>query len=330
MHSGAAPENGLRSVYGQIIRLPEEDTSAAGGMAHPFGEEEAASLKSLHELFCRCLQRGHWELARACLPQLHRSPDSREIEEILRGLVKAPYLLRCDENHTSQQVAWFWLNTLDTWFGWDDKHPTKHLKDETAFLLLLEEIQDEVSEQALKELYEAFLFSHHESKENRKKISSPHLSPYTVSSLHGVLSQNPLLVQAVIGFLLMNDTQSVILEYNHRLLNITVNFLLDFITSLHENQQTEATNGHLGSQTVDHIYNILSTMHFNIDLQAIELRQLCEELYKTCWEKGKLLEDQVQACMLRKQNYGLVGLYGSVTSEKIKSHIIAQRTPGKG
>ncbi|XP_063804247.1 zinc finger FYVE domain-containing protein 26 [Pseudophryne corroboree] len=299
-------------------------------MEHPFGEEETSSLRSLRDFFCRCLERGHWELARACLPQLHRSVDSGEIEAIVRGLITAPHLLRCDEQHTPQQVSWFWSDALDAWCGWDDKQPPKILKDETEFLLLLEELQNEASEQVLKELHKAFLLSHHESMENRKEISIPHLSPSTVSSLHGVLSQNPRLVQAVIGFLLMNDAHATTLDYNHHLLGITVNFLLDLITSLPENQQTEAPNGHLVSQRADHVYRILSTMYFNVELQSAELRRLCEELFKACWEKGSLLEDQVQACMLRKHNYGLLSLYGSVTSEKIKARIIAQRTPRKG
>uniref|UniRef100_A0A8C3SBW4 Zinc finger FYVE domain-containing protein 26 n=1 Tax=Chelydra serpentina TaxID=8475 RepID=A0A8C3SBW4_CHESE len=41
-------------------------------MMHPFGNEEAASLEHLFWFFCECVQRGDWELAQACIPQLHQ------------------------------------------------------------------------------------------------------------------------------------------------------------------------------------------------------------------------------------------------------------------
>ncbi|XP_040267483.1 zinc finger FYVE domain-containing protein 26 isoform X2 [Bufo bufo] len=288
----------------------------------PFGEEEAASLSRLREFFCRSLRRGHWELARACLPQLSRGPDAEEVEEILRGLVTAPHLLRCDEERSPQRLAWYWYDALDAWLGQAEKRPPDVLTDETEFLLLLEEFQDEASEQAVKELYEAFLYSHSEVKERREN-PSPRFSEATISSLRGGLSQNPRLVQALIGFLLVDDASS---EYNHYLLNITVNFLLDLLSSLQEKDEAGATRGH----TVSQIYRVLGSMHFSMELQASELRYLCEELFEICSDKGILSEDHVQACLLRKQNCGLVTLYGTVSKEKIKAQIITQKSPGKG
>ncbi|XP_053553819.1 zinc finger FYVE domain-containing protein 26 [Bombina bombina] len=296
--------------------------AAAGVMSHPFGEEEAASLRSLYRFFCRCLRRGHWELARVCLPQLHRGPQAVEVEETLRALVAAPHLLR-DEKHTAQQISWFWLNALEKWLDWDQKPLQTFLKDETEFLLLLEELQDDASEASLKEMYEAFLYSHHE---NRRDGSAPQLSPSTVSCLQCVLSQNPRLVQALIGFLLADSSLSSALEYNHHLLNIYIDFLLVLLTSLQETQQNQESNEHLAGQ----IYNVLSTMHFNSELQSTELKHFCNELFQACWsEKSVLKEEQVQTCMLRRQNYTLVSMYGSVASEKLKAEITAQRTPEK-
>ncbi|XP_075700633.1 zinc finger FYVE domain-containing protein 26 isoform X2 [Rhinoderma darwinii] len=290
----------------------------------PFGEEEeAASLNSLREFFCRCLRKGHWELARACLPQLSRGPDAGEVEEILRGLVRAPHLLRCDDDHTPQKLAWFWLNALDVWLVWTDKLPPDILKDETEFLFLLEEFQSEASEQT--ELYDAYLYGHAELKENRKEIPSPRFSEATVSSLRGFLSQNPRLVQSLIGFLLVADAHPASSEYNHYLLNITVNFLLDLLSTLQEEDEADAV-----SRTSRQIYGVLSTMHFNVELQAGELRHLCELLFNVCSHRGLPSEDRVQACLMRKQNYGLVSLYGTVSNEKIKAHITTRKSPAKG
>ncbi|XP_056403074.1 zinc finger FYVE domain-containing protein 26 [Hyla sarda] len=292
----------------------------------PSGEE--ASYSSLPEFFYRCLRKGHWELARACLPQLSRGPDAGGVEEILRGLVRAPHLLSYDEEHTPQKLAWFWLNALEVWLAWADKQLPDILKDETEFLLLLEEFQNGATEQTVKELYEAFLYSHSELKENRRETPSPRFSEATVSSLQGALSQNPRLVQSLIGFLLVDDAHPVCIEYNHYLLNITVNFLLDLLSSLQRVDEAGSTDS--ASCTVDQVYSVLSTMHFNMELQAGELRRLCEELYNICSDKGILSEDRVQACLLRKQNYALVSLYGIVSTEKIRARISTLKSPGRG
>ncbi|KAM9294446.1 zinc finger FYVE domain-containing protein 26 [Gastrophryne carolinensis] len=294
-------------------------------MEHPFGEEEAASLRALRQFFCRCLKKGHWELARACLPRIYRGPGAGEIEAIIRGLLAAPHLLHCTEDHTPQQVAWFWSDALEAWLKWGEEQPATNFKDETEFLLLLEELQNEIPQQSLKELYEAFLFSHKESKKIKNKLSGPCFSPETRSSLRKLLSQNPPLVQALIGLLLIDDAHSPALEYNRRLLNIFVDFLLDLLASLDEPNETE---GDLTAE--DQIYRVLSTMHFNVDLQATELRNLCDKLFSASWVNGCLSEEHVQASMLRKQNTTLVSLYGNVMSENIKANVVAQRSPRKG
>ncbi|XP_069805654.1 zinc finger FYVE domain-containing protein 26-like [Dendropsophus ebraccatus] len=295
-----------------------------------FGEEEeeaaSASFSRLREFFGRCLRKGHWELARACLAQLSRGPDAGEVEEILGGLVRAPHLLSCDEEHTPQKLAWFWLNALELWLGRADKLLPDILKDETEFLLLLEEFQKGTTEQTVKELYDAFLYSH---SENRREKPSPRFSAATVSSLWGCLSQNPRLVQSLIGFLLVDDSHPASMEYNHYLLNITVNFLLDLLSSLQKEDEAGSTDRHSASCTVNQVFGVLSTMHYNTEVQAAELRRLCEELF-VCADKGILPEDAMQACLLRKQNCGLVSLYGTVSSEKIRAQITTLKSPGKG
>ncbi|XP_077113084.1 zinc finger FYVE domain-containing protein 26 isoform X2 [Ranitomeya variabilis] len=280
-------------------------------------EEEAEALDRLGEFFCHCLRTGRWELARACLPQLSRSPDAGEVEDILRGLVRAPHLLRYDEAHTPQKLAWFWFHALEAWHG-QAKQPLEVLRDEAEFLLLLEEFQKEASEESVKELYEAFLYSCSVVKENRREFPSPRFSEATISCLWGALSQHPRLVQSLIGFLLVADSHPVSAEYNLYLLNITVTFLLRSLSSLQE--EVAAT-----SQTVNHIYSVLSTMHFSLELQAPELRRLCEELFNVCSDKGMVCEDRVQACLLRKRNYGLAALYGTLATEQIRTRIVSAK-----
>lgn len=215
---------------------------------------------------------------------------------------------------------------MEVWLGWAGKQPPDSLRDETEFLLLLEEFQDGASEQTAKELYDAFLYSRSELKENRRENPSPRFSEATISSLWGFLSQNPRLVQSLIGYLLVDDAHPASAEYNPYLLNITVSFLLDQLSSLREEDEAGSTAAH----TRTRIYSVLSTMHFNPELQAGELRRLCEELFTICSDQEILSEDHIQACLLRRQNWGLVSLYGTVSNEKIRARIISQKSPGKG
>ncbi|XP_069623961.1 zinc finger FYVE domain-containing protein 26-like [Ranitomeya imitator] len=222
-----------------------------------------------------------------------------------------------DEAHTPQKLAWFWFHALEAWHG-QAKQPLEVLRDEAEFLLLLEEFEKEASEESVKELYEAFLYSCSVVKENRREFPSPRFSEATISCLWGALSQHPRLVQSLIGFLLVADSHPASAEYNLYLLNITVTFLLRSLSSLQE--EAAAT-----SQTVSHIYSVLSTMHFSLELQAPELRRLCEELFNVCSDKGMFSEDRVQACLLRKQNYGLATLYGTLATEQIRTRIVSAK-----
>ncbi|KAG6931101.1 zinc finger FYVE-type containing 26 [Chelydra serpentina] len=65
-------------------------------MMHPFGNEEAASLEHLFWFFCECVQRGDWELAQACIPQLHQwqGDGSEKVAAILQALIACPSQLR--------------------------------------------------------------------------------------------------------------------------------------------------------------------------------------------------------------------------------------------
>lgn len=63
---------------------------------HPFGREEETSRRELFGFFTRCLQRGEWELAAACVPQLgdERGDDPQSPQDIVEAIVTHPYPLR--------------------------------------------------------------------------------------------------------------------------------------------------------------------------------------------------------------------------------------------
>jgi len=63
---------------------------------HPFGREEETSRRELFGFFTRCLRRGEWELAAACVLQLgdERGDDPQSPQDIVKAIVTHPYLLR--------------------------------------------------------------------------------------------------------------------------------------------------------------------------------------------------------------------------------------------
>ncbi|XP_069494828.1 zinc finger FYVE domain-containing protein 26 isoform X2 [Ambystoma mexicanum] len=309
---------------------PREEGTHTGSCQrlHPFGREEEASLQSLFLFFCQCLQRGEWELAQACIPQLHhwKGTGTKQVEDILRAIVACPYMLRCGQNSTPQRLAWFWLISLEKWLALDQRPLPTFLKNETEFLLLLEELQNELSEEAAKELYEAFVLSHSESSEARKDTSSPKLSLQTLLHLQMVLAQKPRLAHVLIGFLLLEDTSSYAVEYNHTLHTIYVDSLLGSLKSLQKKDDCLE----LCSETVQQMYSALGMMHFNVERHSGDLRLLCKELFETCSNReGQLNEGQILGCLLRKQSCSLISLYENVATERLREKLLHLRTPEK-
>ncbi|XP_029454718.1 zinc finger FYVE domain-containing protein 26 isoform X2 [Rhinatrema bivittatum] len=300
---------------------------------HPFGEEEEASMRCLFKFFCECLERGDWVLARACIPQLHHwsGDGAQQVEDLLRAMVAVPSMLRCDEEITPQRLAWFWLIALEKWLSWDQKPLPAFLRSETEFLLLMEELQDQVPEVILKEFYEAFLYSHSELVDGRKDADSYRLSLEASSSLQNIIFLNPRLAQAIVGFLLVEEKQVSGAEYNHSLQKIFIDFLLDALKSLQETEgDSEFSQEGDARRTADLIYSVLSVLPVSMEHQCPELRRLCLELFDACWdEESPLSERRLLGCMVRKQNCALISLYGLVSTERMKEKLLGQRTSEK-
>ena len=126
--------------------------SVLGKMHHPFGKEEAASQKQLLGFFCECLQRGDWELAKACVPQLHEAQGDipKKVEDILRVLVLCPNQLRCEQDISPQRLACVWLLVLEKWLALEKKLLPAGFQRKLEFLLLSEDLPGDISEDILK------------------------------------------------------------------------------------------------------------------------------------------------------------------------------------
>ncbi|XP_006113462.3 zinc finger FYVE domain-containing protein 26 isoform X3 [Pelodiscus sinensis] len=307
------------------------------GMMHPFGNEEAASLEHLFFFFCECVQRGDWELAQACIPQLYQwqGDGSEKVAAILQALIACPSQLRCGQNYSPQRLAWLWLLVLKKWLAWDQKIIPAVLQRETEFLLLLEELQKDISDEVLKELFEAFecVQSKHESDRKKRDGRAYRFSVETTSALRKLLLWAPRRAQALLEFLQWeHGTPSSAFQHSCSVQNIYVDFLRDSLKSLQRLQWNPKSSGELDqSQTVDAIYSALSVLHFEVEPQTSELRHLCRELLDACWAEGsQLKEERLLGCILRKQSHALVSLYSSVFTERTREKLLGPKLPGKG
>ncbi|XP_064421077.1 zinc finger FYVE domain-containing protein 26 isoform X2 [Latimeria chalumnae] len=297
---------------------------------HPFGHEKEASVEKLFEFFCERIQHEDWDLAQACIPQLHQQPlgGDERVKEILQAIVEWPYQLSSSMGFSPHRLAWLWLLVLEQWLTQDQKPLPAFLRSKIEFMLLLEELPDEVSDDVIKELHRAFLHSHGpEGSDERKREHCPEgLDSWVISTLRNLLFQNPQLVRALVGYLLVGSNQGAAAEYNYPLHTLFINFLLD---TLHSLKTAKETQGSLSESTpsphVETVYSVVSVLHCSAELQMEKLRQLCEELFDACDGEGSPLnEERLMGCMLRKNDHFLVSLYGNVATERRKEKILGQ------
>lgn len=280
-------------------------------MHHPFGEEETASQKELFGFFCECLQRGEWELAQACVPQLHKAQGDipKKVEKILQALVVCPNQLRCGQDINPQRLAWVWLLVLEEWLAQEKKLLPTVLRRKLEFLLLSEDLQGDIPEDVLKELYEALsqdtadpVLGGHQ----RRESWTLRLSPEAVSVLWDRLRQAPQPVQALLELLLGEDDG----PGGWPLQKTLVDLIRKALRAL-----PGPAAGSPGG--VDAIYRALRILRCPAEPLGVELRLLCEELLEACRTEGSpLREERLLSCLLHKAGLGLVSLYGHNYAEK--------------
>ncbi|KAG7334503.1 hypothetical protein KOW79_002910 [Hemibagrus wyckioides] len=243
---------------------------------HPFGREKENSVQDLFVFFTQCLWHGEWELAAACVQQLSQAEGEvpQSPADIISAIIAQPYHLAWETAGSPHRLAWFWLQVLE-----------KHSKDkvslsvhrELAFLLILEELGEEVPHSVLKELHQAFLES--------ERVDSASVSPLSdsaLSSIRSLLSErSPRLTHALLRFL--KYASSVFLQY-----------LLD-LTQEKEGKRSEAW--------AEKVCSALALA----PCTAAELDQLWAGLWRE--REGPLSEERVMGCLLRPQDHTLLLRY---------------------
>ncbi|XP_072485614.1 zinc finger FYVE domain-containing protein 26 isoform X1 [Notamacropus eugenii] len=293
---------------------------------HPFGQEEAASVEELFGFFCECLKRGEWELAQACVPQLHKGHGDipKKVEQILQALVACPDLMRCGQHSSPQRLAWIWLLMLEKWLEWDQKFPLSTLRRKTEFLLLSEDLQNSIPEDILKELYEVIPQDDTEPLTDSIRKGEnwgPQLSTKAVSTLWDLLRQAPPKAQALLDLLLGDNNGAGACSWP--LQKLLINFIQKALKSLKGPSP-------IPSGVADAIYGTLRILHCPAEPLGVEWHLLCEELLRACeTEGGPLQEEQLLGCLIRRPNWSLVAVYGNIYAEQVKEKPLGSKTFGK-
>ncbi|XP_075386626.1 zinc finger FYVE domain-containing protein 26 [Tenrec ecaudatus] len=279
-------------------------------MHHPFGEEEAASQKQLWGFFCECLRRGDWELAQACVPPLHQGQGDipQKVEDILRALVVCPDLLRCGQDTSPQKFAWAWLLVLEEWLIQGKKALPAVFRKRLEFLFLSEDLQGDIPEDTLKELYEVLTRGAADPRPDGSRRWAPQLSAHAVSMLWDLLRQAPRPAQALLELLLQEDDNTGLGGWSLQ------KTLVDLIhKALKALQGPDAGPPGLA----DAIYGALQTLRWPAESPRTEWRLLCDSLLEACRAEGSpLQEERLLSCLLHKAGRGLLSLYGHTYAEK--------------
>ncbi|XP_057587175.1 zinc finger FYVE domain-containing protein 26 [Hippopotamus amphibius kiboko] len=282
-------------------------------MNHPFGKEETASQKQLFGFFCECLRRGEWELAQACVPQLHEAQGDipKKVEDILQALVMCPNQLRCGQDINPQKLAWVWLLVLEKWLALEKKLLPTGCRRKLEFLLLSEDLPGDIPEDILKELYSVLAQDAVDPMldgNQRQKSWHPWLSSEAVSVLWDLLREAPQPTQALLELLLGEDDGAGLQG------GPLQKALVDLIRKALQALRDPATRP---PGAVDAVYRALQTLRCPAEPLGAELRLLCEELLEASRLEGSpLREERLLGCLLHKARRGLVSLYGHTYAEK--------------
>ncbi|XP_056616274.1 zinc finger FYVE domain-containing protein 26 isoform X2 [Triplophysa dalaica] len=273
---------------------------------HPFGREEETSRQELFGFFTRCLQRGEWELAAACVCQLGdaRGDNPRDPRDIVKALVTHPYPLKWESVGTPHRLAWYWLQILKKL---TKIQVSRSVKKELEFLLLLEELGD-VPQTVLEELHIAFL----QSEQVKRKISSDHAPPLSaavLSCLRSLLVRNqPRLVCSLISFLQHADRSR-----DHTLQDIFIQHLTEQV-----NIPAEKRNG----RWVQDLCSALALAPWGSERSGAQLETLWEGLWSA--RDGPMTEERILGCLLRPQDHALLKAYSATSLRLLKEKLLRE------
>ncbi|XP_028852607.1 zinc finger FYVE domain-containing protein 26 isoform X3 [Denticeps clupeoides] len=271
---------------------------------HPFGREEESSLQELFGFFTQCLQHGEWQLAGACVRQLADSSKAASLRphSIVRAIITHPYPLEWETVGSPHRLAWFWLQIQEKWTN-EKVSPSE--RRELEFLLLLEDLVEDVPESVLKEVHQAFLDTQLGSKVCPLRAG-------VESCLQGLLKNGkPRLAQCLISFLKQASAERD-QAWDYSLEDTFIHHSL-------ERLRLSVSEGWM-----EEVCSVLALMPWSAERPGAQLEGLWEALWRSRDEP--LRDDKVLSSLLRPHDHTLVYHYCS-TSLRLRRDQLLRDAP---
>nr|XP_023691726.1 zinc finger FYVE domain-containing protein 26 isoform X1 [Paramormyrops kingsleyae] len=281
-------------------QAPKEDRKM-----HPFSCEEDSSMEQLFSFFTLCLQCGDWELAQACVPQLNNTTctSTQCLQDILKSLVTCPYVLKWETVGSPHRLAWLWLKISERWAH---EQVAVRVKNELEFLLIVEELENMVPEEVLKELHQAF-----RSVQIEKKGTMVILSAEAECCLGTLLDRSrPRLAQALVHFLQGHRADDDACDRKHLLQEAFIQFLL---AKVQQSGQAE-----VGWE--EKLYSALAVMPWGPEPVEGQLHDLCRALWAA--STGPLSEERVLSSLLRPRCHAALSFYCSMAVQLQRDELL--------
>ncbi|KAL0969454.1 hypothetical protein UPYG_G00227580 [Umbra pygmaea] len=287
---------------------------------HLDGCDPETSLQDLFRFFVRCLKDGEWELSAACVRQLGEADGDlpQQLQAIFKAIITYPYLLVWKSVGSPHRLAWFWLQVLEKW---TEKEVSVSTRRELEFLLLLEELGEEVPETTLQELHQAFLAT---QSDKRTAPGVPPgtgdtLSPGIEACVQALLEkERPRVAQALVSFL--EDQPGAVTARGHSLQEAFVRYLIERL----EQPGFRGEQGLKVSAWAEEVCLVLALMPWRSVPGGGQQEGLCEALWRA--RGASLREERILSSLLRPHCHALLSLYCSTALRLDRDHLL-RNTP---
>ncbi|CAH1262608.1 ZFYVE26 [Branchiostoma lanceolatum] len=297
----------------------ETGKSGDGKTSHPFGREEEVAVGQLFVCFCNNVSLGQWELARACVEQLHnyREKTPCSIQDILKAIAEHPYDLRSGgvSVPTPHHLSWMCI-TENEGLQTQEQLPAGIYQD-TEFRLLIFEAGKGASDNVLQEVYRfhCCAITKRDTSREHQLATLTGLSTEALSFLKGVLQETPALGHAILTHLTVSEDREMYLQHNQALQKLYIDCIFEDLEALNNIKEDE---DHIerSRDICRHLYDVLALLNPSREMVDLKLQDLFSKLLSSVSrDQSSLQLSAINSCLLGRQDSFLLVELAAVENE---------------
>ncbi|XP_078590684.1 zinc finger FYVE domain-containing protein 26-like isoform X2 [Branchiostoma floridae x Branchiostoma japonicum] len=292
--------------------------------SHPFGREEAVAVSQLFVCFCNNVSLGQWELARACVEQLHRCREKTpcDIQDILKAIAQHPYELRSGgvSVPTPHHLSWMCITEFQG-LQTEEQLPSANIHpdiyQDAEFRLLLFKAGKGASHNTLQEVYRfhCCAITKRDSSREHQLATLTGLSTEALSFLKAVLQETPTLGHAILAHLTVSEDREMYLQHNQALQKLYIDCVFEDLKTLN-NLKENGDHTERSRDICRHLYDILALLNPSRDMVDLKLQDLFSELLSFVNRDQPCLQrSAINSCLLGRQDSWLLEEFAAVENE---------------